>query len=97
LLLQPAETLTTRFDYVLPPGALQIDGRQVTYRLTVQKQPGTLAVPLRVRIALAGRAVIVRQSPGAVVSGATIEYELALDTDRVLELVFQMDVDDRDG
>lgn len=54
MVVPPGEHLQTRFDLYLPQYVLEQD-RQAstwTYRLTVQKQPGTLAVPFSLRLLL---------------------------------------------
>jgi hypothetical protein len=57
LVVPPGDSLDTSFDLRLPPSVLNVD-RQAstwTYRLTVQKQPGTLAVPFSLQLLLPKR------------------------------------------
>ncbi len=48
------ESLSTSFRFALPPGVLeaQPDPGEMAYRLKIQKQPGTLGVPITVRVHL---------------------------------------------
>ena len=54
IVVSPGETLHTDFDLSLPQSVLEQDLQSLnwTYRLKVQKQPGTLAVPLTLRLLL---------------------------------------------
>jgi hypothetical protein len=89
LLLRPHQALQTRFAYALPPQVVQARGGSHEYSLVVQKQPGTLAVPLRVRIMLPPRAKLMTSDPAPTANdGAEVTYALALKTDRALKLTF---------
>jgi hypothetical protein len=48
----------TSFKYGLPAGVLVRDGERLTYRLKVEKQPGTDAVPIIVRLHLPNGAIV---------------------------------------
>jgi hypothetical protein len=90
LLVVPAgESLTTSFQFALPGTLLSSQGtpRKLTYRLHVQKQPGTLAVPLTVRIHLPSRATL--EAPqDAILQGQNLLLNTNLQTDVKLEVVF---------
>jgi len=88
-LLPPGGTLETRLAYDLPRTVLEAGAEGMRYSLWVQKQPGTMALPLTVRILLPlDRQVIAsRPAPARVVDGA-LEYALSLETDQVVELTF---------
>ena len=64
------------------PGALM-------YSLRVQKQPGTLEIPLLIRIHLPNRAALISSSREAVSQGSHLLIEADLRTDFRLELVFR--------
>lgn len=76
------------FGYYLPQPVLAplAGGRQ--YTLTVQKQAGTLATPLRVTVRLpAGALVQAAQPAPAVISGNTVTFETRLDTDKTFTVI----------
>ena len=88
LLLRPAETLETRFEYVLPKDVIQVHGRQIEYALLVQKQPGTNALPLDVRILLPADVQLLSSEPApASQAGSIVDYRLALHRDQRLRVV----------
>jgi hypothetical protein len=63
---------------------------ELAYRLKIQKQPGTLAIPLVIRIHLPARAVLVSSSKEAVTQGNHLLIEANLQTDFHLELSFRL-------
>jgi hypothetical protein len=81
-----------RHDYIVPARIEKIDGRSY-YRLTVQKQPGTQAHPLKVKVILPEGAELVTSTPEARAvknEGQTmIEFETRLVTDQNFEVVFK--------
>lgn len=84
------ETAQTYFRFALPPGVLSTDDEtdQTTYRLLVQKQPGTIAVPITFRVVIPEGATIVTMPVGAVSEGGSVRYEADLRTDLRFEVVF---------
>ncbi len=83
--LKTRSTLTLTFEYVLPPWVLSRQaGGQIAYRLRVQKQPGTVAVPLQVDVALPPGAMVTAAQPPDLPSVST-----DLRTDRSFALVFR--------
>ena len=60
----------------------------MAYRLKIQKQPGTQAVAITVRVHLPNGATIQTVPPGAAVQGQNILVQSTLATDLVLEFVF---------
>lgn len=89
MLLAPGQTLDTRLAYRLPADIIGSDtaaGRSV-YALTVQKQPGTQAIPLRVMVVLPADAQILDTSPTPAARGrSTLTFEFRLDTDQSLRV-----------
>jgi hypothetical protein len=85
-----SNSLTTQFQFLLPPSVIQSgpENGQWQYRLKVQKQPGTLAIPLTIRIRLPGNASAIRLPAGAVVEGETILLQTNLRTDLEIELIY---------
>jgi hypothetical protein len=80
----------------IPPGSARLDYRWtspypadlgedgiVTYRLTIQKQPGLRPGPLSLRIAVPDGASIVDASPGLVVDGQSATVETTFERDIV--------------
>jgi len=92
LLLRPGTVLETRFEYLLPAGVLQSRGGDVyEYTLSVQKQPGTRAIPLRVLVLLPARALLEASDPEpATLTPAGPEYTWTLRMDRRLEVTFRL-------
>lgn len=87
LLLAPGQTIETRLSYRLPADILEPgDGRYV-YSLTVRKQPGTEAVPIRVMVVLPADAKVLEVVPTPAAKGrSTLTFELRLITDQTLRV-----------
>jgi len=87
VLVRPGEAVEVRFDLVLPPGSVVQQEGGYAYTLLIQKQPGTSAVPVDVRVLLGPTAALRRSVPqpdGVAAGEAT--YSLALDTDRTVAI-----------
>jgi hypothetical protein len=92
LLLRPGETLDTRFEYALSHATLRAEGDVYTYRLTVQKQPGTRRPDLQVRVLLPPTAVLKQSDPAPdAILASGPEYALTLETDQSITLTFGPD------
>ena len=90
-LLHRGESLETQFEYALPKSVLHVEGGQSEYTLLVQKQPGTLSVPLRVGILLPpGSRVETSEPQAALASGSALQYNLVLDTDQLVRVTLQL-------
>lgn len=83
----PGETKTVEFHYRSDGVVEQLDGGWKRYRLYIQKQPGTRAIPLTMQL---------RLPPGADVRSVTVngvEAELSIETDllvdRTVEVIFR--------
>jgi len=86
----PGERREMVFQYQVPPQTLERKGSTTRYRLVVQKQPGTHAVPLRISVTLPLGAEVLSTSPGASsVTGADVVFETDLLVDREFEVVFR--------
>jgi hypothetical protein len=82
--------LQTRFEYDLPVVVTDAAG-QKRYALLLQKQSGTDAMPVKVKLTLPARARLVSASPSPTVqSGAVLEFDLRLDVDRQIEVVYAL-------
>ncbi len=82
--------LLTRFEYDLPVVVTDVAG-QKRYALLLQKQSGTDAMPVKVKLTLPARARLVSVSPSPTVqSGAVLEFDLQLDVDRQIEVVYAL-------
>jgi hypothetical protein len=92
LVVPGAQSFNTSFDFALP--ALVVsheDGTdRFTYRLRVQKQPGTLANPLVVRIHLPNRSQVEMINMDAQIQGDDLLIETDLRKDVYLELIFRV-------
>jgi hypothetical protein len=90
--LEPLGERTLTFEYRLPDGILSRgpDGL-VHYRLEVQKQAGTEAVPLELEVVLPPGAEWVRNAPAdqAGPQGGTLKVSTDLRTDRTFEIVYR--------
>jgi hypothetical protein len=92
--------METRFVYQLPPATLERRAEGWVYRLLVQKQAGTDAVPLRVALALPPGSMVQWVEPplearraehGHNFDSDTLIFDVTLEKDRVFELLFQLD------
>jgi len=77
--------------YRLPPTVLRSEGGIETYRLVVQKQPGSPAYPLRVSIDLpAGAQLLSATPPLTAQNGQTISFSVeAVDRDTAFSIQFR--------
>ncbi len=98
--LPRGEETETRFVYQLPPTTLERRDDGWVYRLLVQKQAGTDAVPLQVALALPPGSMVQSVSPspeagpgeeGHPLDSDTVRFDVTLDEDRVFEVWFQLD------
>ena len=88
--LAPGESVSRQLSYLLPSSVVTWDGMQHVYRLFVQKQPGTLALPCKVEVVLPPGSEVVLSQPGPTHSeGNELVYELVLQTDQYLELEYR--------
>ncbi len=92
LVVPGGQSLNTGFDFALPASVvLREDGSNTfTYRLKVQKQPGTLANPLLIRVRLPNRAQVETVNMDAVIQDDDLLMETVLRTDVYLEVVFHV-------
>ena len=90
LVVPGGQTLETAFRFRLPARILSNgpDPNHMTYRLKVQKQPGTLAIPLTVRIHLPTGAAIISAPAGALVQSDNLLINTNLSQDVELAVVF---------
>ena len=86
------QSLSTSFQFALPADILkgESESNQTTYHLKVQKQPGTSAVPITIRVHLPKNALIDTVPAGAVIQGSNILYEANLRMDIEFEVVFTL-------
>jgi hypothetical protein len=86
----PGDRRELVYQYEVPESVSETRGSTTAYRLLVQKQPGTLAVPLEVEVELPPGSVVVSTSPEAALStGTRVTFETDLRTDREFEVVFR--------
>jgi hypothetical protein len=86
------QSLPISLQFALPLDIIKVQSgsNQLVYHLKVQKQPGTLAVPITIRVHLANNAMIETTPAGAVIQGHNILYQTNLDTDFEFEVVFSV-------
>lgn len=91
LLVHPGETAITNMRFALPAYAIiaQNPDGSFSYRLTVRKQPGTLAVPLSLTVRLPQDASGIEVPPEGSLSGSVWTWETDLRTDRSVVLTFR--------
>jgi len=84
------QSVATNFEFILPGQIIktQRDSRNLVYNLRIQKQPGTLAVPVIIRVHLPNNATIESVPSGAIIQGSNILIETNLKEDREIEIVF---------
>ena len=88
--LAPGQEREVRLAWQLPAETVQSTDGKWRYRLLVQKQSGSLAIPLRVEITLPPGSRIVATSPEPVsVQKNVLIFELQLDEDQIIEVLFQ--------
>ena len=90
--LAPGEARSVAFHYRLPPGVLErTPGGLVRYRLRVQKQPGTEAVPLELELRLPAGGELVAATPAGALStnGDILSAAMDLRHDREISIVFR--------
>ncbi len=90
LVVPGGQTLETAFRFRLPARVLSDgpDPNQMTYRLKVQKQPGTLAIPLTVRIHLPSGTAILSAPAGSLIQSDNLLINTNLTQDVELDVVF---------
>jgi hypothetical protein len=84
------ESVVTDFHFSLPANIVQSGSGQSIYHLLVQKQPGTQAVPITIRVHLPNNVLIKTVPAGAVVQNANIFYQTVLKTDVEFEIEFKI-------
>jgi hypothetical protein len=90
LVVRPGERVETTFACALPEGTVERVGDAWRYRLTVQKQPGTDARPVRVALELpAGAKVVAAEPPAAERDEGVLVYRVDLRTDLQLDVTWR--------
>jgi len=91
LVVPGSQTMNTGFRFALPPSVIfhVAESDEYIYRLKVQKQPGTLANSLTVRVHLPENAQVVSVSPDALVQDKDLLLDTDLRRDIKLEVLFR--------
>ena len=84
------ESVVTTFRFALPASLVQSSASQSIYHLLVQKQPGTLAEPITIRVHLPNNASIQSVTDGAVVQDQNILYQTDLRMDLEFTINFHI-------
>jgi hypothetical protein len=84
------ESMTTTFRFALPASIVHLADGQSIYHLLVQKQPGTLAEPITIRVHLPNNASVQKAPKGAIVQGQNILYQTELRTDLDFEIMYHI-------
>lgn len=92
LVVPGGQSLNTGFQFALPESILTREGAsgQISYHLKVQKQPGTLAIPITIRVHLPERASVQIVSLNAIRQDNHLLIETDLRTDVNLSIVFSI-------
>jgi hypothetical protein len=93
LVLVPAgRSVSTRFEFRLPASVLLPvpDSKHILYKLKVQKQPGTQAVPLTLQIELPVNATVTVAPNGVIQQGNHLSLITDLRKDVNVELIFML-------
>lgn len=83
------KSVSTSFSFALPASIIRSRAGRSIYHLLVQKQPGTLAVPITIRVHLPSNASIKTAPAGAEVQGKNVLFQTNLRTDLEFDVVFQ--------
>ncbi len=85
------QSIETTFQYDLPASVIEKIQDGWRYRLKVQKQAGTLANPLRVRVHLPADSQVTQVLPssGQIKGDNLIIFDLVLRTDQEIEIFFE--------
>jgi hypothetical protein len=87
--VEHGQELTTHFEYDLPPVARPSEGRW-RYELLIQKQPGTDSPPVSLVVVLPPDAQLLSAvPPPRRVEGTAVTFALELDTDVVIEVIYE--------
>jgi hypothetical protein len=88
LVLPGGQNLTTAFKFALPASVLsRLPGSDAsTYTLRIQKQAGTLAIPVTVRVHLPRNASLLSAPAKALVQDNNVMVQGNLDTDLYVEI-----------
>jgi hypothetical protein len=86
------ESVMIAFHFALPSSVVQPGPflEQIVYRLKIQKQPGTQATPVVLRVHLPPAADLLTAPPGAQIQGSNILVQLSLVQDVELEFIFAL-------
>ena len=87
------ESVANAFHFALPSSVLQPDpflDEQMVYRLKIQKQPGTRATAVVLRVHLPPAADLIAVPPAAQVQGTSVLVQLSLVQDVELEFIFAL-------
>jgi hypothetical protein len=84
------ESVNTTFQFGLPASIVQSGISQSIYHLLVQKQPGTLAEPITIRVHLPNNDSVISAPKGAIVQGQNVLYQTNLQTDLEFEVVYHI-------
>ncbi len=92
LVVPGGRSVQTGMSYSLPAGILAREEGSglVTYRLTVKKQPGTVAVPITIRLHLPAGASVEAAPGGATLQGSNLLFTADLRRDLFLEVDFSL-------
>ena len=91
MVIPRAEIRQTSFDFALVPETIQTAGANTwVYQLRVQKQAGTINIPLALRIRLPGGAHVVSSNPSGSIQDGIWLADLTLRTDLEIQLMWQM-------
>ncbi len=91
LVVPGGRSINTTMQFALPASRILLEdsaAHTLEYDLTVRKQPGTLAIPLSLRIHLPNNAILISVSPGGAIQDKNLLFQTVLNTDVHVEVVF---------
>ncbi len=86
------DTIATNFEFNLPIEIIkkQSNSDIFVYKLRIQKQPGTIGVPIVLRVHFANNVTIYTAPSGAEIQESNVFWETDLREDREFEITFQL-------
>lgn len=85
-----SSSLAIIFMFALPANVIKASPDEMSYSLKVQKQPGTLAVPISIQARFADNVSIRYISSGGIIQGGNVLYNTDLLNDLEVEIIFSV-------
>lgn len=89
LIVPTGDTRQLTFEYTLPPTVIEQQATHQQYRLTIQKQPGSLPADLHVQITLPENAALITPDDHFIIEGNRITLRQAFEKDVLIEIGYE--------